>query len=214
MTRKGYHYSFKMYCKVVARDDKGRVIYNKRFASKSFVANWIQWLYSAFTNSTVHNMITTSGASAGGGSPCLNSGPIGVNNGVTIMAGTGNPNYGIVVGSGTSTPTINDFELGIQIQNGTGANQLQYGNMTALSVIISSANNQMILEFQRTFVNGSGASVTVTEVGLIFNLAFLSGSSSNTSNAYCLILHDLLPSAVIIPNGGSLSVTYELVLQN
>jgi len=213
MARKGYHYSFKMYCKVVARDDKGRVIYNKRFASKSFVANWIQWLYSAFTNSTVQNMNTTSGSSAGGGIPCNNGGPSATNT-VTIMAGTDNPTYGIVVGSGTSTPTINDFELGNQIQNGTGANQLQYGNMTALSVIISSANNQMILEFQRTFVNGSGASVTVTEVGLIFNLAFLSGPSSNTSNAYCLILHDLLPNAVIIPNGGSLSVTYELVLQN
>jgi hypothetical protein len=214
MTRKGYHYSFKMYCNVVARDDKGRVIYKKRFASKSFVANWIYWLYSAFANTSVQNMKTTSGASAGGGVPCNNGGPIGGLDSVTIMAGTGNANYGIVVGSGTSTPTINDFELGNQIQNGTGANQLQYGNMTALTVIISSANNQMILEFQRTFVNGSGASVTVTEVGLIFNLAFLSGPSSNTSNAYCLILHDLLPNAVIIPNGGSLSVTYEIILQN
>jgi len=207
MSRKGYHYSFKMYCKVVAKDEKGKVIYNKRFASKSFVANWLQWLYSAFTNSTVQNMITTSGASAGSGVPCPFGGPTCV---VTIMAGTGNPNYGIVVGSGTSTPTINDFELGNQIQNGTGANELQYGSMSALTVIISSANNQMILEFQRTFVNGSGASVTVTEVGLIFDLASL----GSTSNAYCLILHDLLPNAVIIPNGGSLSVTYELVLQN
>ena len=132
--------------------------------------------------------------------------------------------YGIVVGSGTATPTPMDYNLQSQIVNGTGSGQLVYGahtispapvsngsgnvyttTTTPSSGLLPVSGNTTSWQITRTFTNNSGASITVSEVGLISQIWVNSSSS-----VFVLLAHDLLSSAITIPNNGVMAITYTI----
>jgi hypothetical protein len=105
----------------------------------------------------------------------------------------------IQVGSGTQSfsPTLNS--LSMPIPNGTGAGQLQYGNVsvnyTSTSIFISV-----------TVFNNSGSTINVTEIGLIGTVAFI-----NISTTYTFLLsYDTFSTAISIPNASL--ATFQITL--
>ena len=104
----------------------------------------------------------------------------------------------LVVGSGTTPPKITDTGLTNQIGNGTSPGQLQYGNNSFTTPIINTNTNTGSFTWSKTFNNGSGGNVTVSEVG-----AYLSGT---------FILHDLLPSSITLAPNQVLTVVYTITI--
>jgi len=108
----------------------------------------------------------------------------------------------IVVGSGTAKPSITDTGLESQISNGTGAGQLQYGTDSLTKPAANTNTNTGSMTWSKSFTNGSGGNVTVSEVG-----AYL-----QTSGTQHFILHDLLPSPITLSPNQVLTVVYTITI--
>jgi len=202
-------------------DKNGKIIKVHKQKSHSFLMNFLALLTSAFVNKAnsiigYYYFKSTSGAwfSDDGSNTNLSS--------FLLMNDTNNDStYGIVVGTGTATPTPNDDNLGNQIVNGTGSGQLVYGahsinpapgtsqiqgqSTKPTSGILTPSGNTTSWQISRTFQNQSGASITVSEVGILVNTRAYSADW-----IYVLIIHDLLSSAITIPNGGVMAITYTI----
>ena len=111
--------------------------------------------------------------------------------------GVGILTKGIIVGTGTTAPTNTDYVMESPIAHGTGAGELQYQATTYTWADVVGANVDAIIT--RTFLNGSGGTVTVNEIGI-----------------YCLDtqsyleLRDVLAAGVDVENGETLTVQYTL----
>jgi len=162
------------YLTVIVTDKNGKVVYRRRYKSRSFVVGFLNALYTNFSSSP-------------GASQYFQ-----------------NPN--LVVGSGTTPPSITDGGLTSQIGNGTGAGQLQYGTDSLTTPITNLNNNSASFTWSKSFTNGSGGNVTVAEVG-----AYIQTNNQNSPISY-FILHDLLPSQITLANTQVLTVVYTITI--
>jgi len=171
--------------------ENGRVIKRTRWRrSRSFVLNFMGLLFVQAAQ-TSFSMTDISGTSRGISAYTAN---------LAMNGGAGNTNMGIVVGSGTAAPTPNDYKLATLITHGTAAGQLSYGACAVGSPTASGSD--VLMTLTRALTNGSGADVTVTEIGV-----HAEGNISSTVY-YFLVLRDVLPSPVTVANGQTLTVQY------
>ena len=188
-------HTLKVYCLVEVKD-KGKVIYSEQFESHSFVAQWLQLLYSMFGDINISIL--------GNSVPFIPSPFIAP---MVLNDGSNDNSYGIQVGSGT-TKSINDTGLDSLIPNGNSAGQLAYGTVSVTSPTTNTSTNQGSLSVSRSFTNNSGGSVTVSEVGVVANVFALNGNRYNI-----FIIHDILSSPITLTNGQVLTVTYIFSIQ-
>ena len=113
-----------------------------------------------------------------------------------------NGSYGLVVGTGTAAPTNADYALATIIGHGTGAGQLDYGAHSRTTTGIVGANVDYIIS--RTYYNGSGASITVNEIGVYC----CSQDSGNNTCCFCIV-RDVI-TAITVANTQTLTVQYTL----
>jgi len=185
----------KAYLKIKVIDENGKCTYYRRYRSRSFVANFLRQIFTNLSHQSVNNVNT------GGGSYSI------VNYDTIIVNDVSNDdNYGILIGSGTSAPSIIDHNLSQVISNGASVGQMQYGAVSVTGAVTNTSTNTGYITVTRTFTNNSGSSITVSEVGLVA----WSGNFSGQSNQFYLIIHDLLPTPITVPNGSSLSISYEI----
>jgi len=131
----------------------------------------------------------------------------------SVTAPSGNSSYGIVIGSGASagsTPSPTAYNLVAQIPNGTSSGQIEYGAVSVGGVSQSGQITQFTIS--RSFTNVSGATIIITEIGLIvyvtgFAMATVSAHSAVSSDNF-LIAYDIPSSEIPIQNGQTLSITY------
>jgi len=206
---------------ITVKDKNGKIIKQHKQHSHSFLMNFAAMLattmlnpYPSFNN--FYYFRITSGTWYS-----LDNANTYASDLFSMLNGANNSTYGIVVGTGTATPTPNDFELGNQIINGTGSGQLSYGahsisptagtsalqagTSTPTQGILTPSGNTTSFSVSRTFQNQSGASITVSEVGIMSNTQ----EYNNVTNPV-LLIHDLLSSAITIPNGGVMAITYTI----
>jgi len=122
----------------------------------------------------------------------------------TWMGPVNSDAFGIVVGTGTTPPTVSDYSMETKITHGTGAGQLSYAAETVPTAPTTSGTKRYF-EHQRQFTNNSGAQITVNEIGIIgrqFSAAY-----------YFLICRDVLASGVDVPNTKVLTVKYKVTIQ-
>jgi len=219
------HNNIDMRLTITVKDKNGKIIKQHKQHSHSFLMNFLAMLATMMVNSynSYNNFFyyrSTTGTwwspSTGGTYGATNSEEL-----FDMLDDANDSTYGIVVGTGTATPTPNDYNLQSQIINGTGAGQLYYGahsisptptttsngNMTSPPSpgTLTPSGNTTSFSVSRTFQNQSGASITVSEVGILAqSLGF------NQPNIYILIIHDLLSSAITIPNNGVMAITYTI----
>jgi len=184
----------------------GTVVREWTEPAHSFVENFalfIQALWgstSAVLTDTAGYSVSINGASGGT---------------MAINAPSGNDSYGIVIGSGAaagSTPSPFASNLTAKIPQGTASGQIEYG---ATSVSTASVSGQTTsFTITRSFTNVSGATINVTEIGIIAYLtgwamsASSGGAPVNVSSDYVLIAYDIPSSAISLQNGQTLTITY------
>jgi hypothetical protein len=114
--------------------------------------------------------------------------------------GAGEVNFGIIVGTDNTAPTINDYVLGTPIAHGVGAGQLQYSAVTFAVPVADATTTQFTIT--RDFANGSGGPITVQEVAL-----YVKGFDYNTTY-YFMAIRDVIPGGIAVANGQTLTLNY------
>jgi hypothetical protein len=81
-----------------------------------------------------------------------------------ISAGNGVDTWGIMLGTSNTAKGDSDYTLGAKIAHGIGSGQLSYGTTTNNPPEVT--DNITDMSFTRTFINNSGAPITVREIGI------------------------------------------------
>ena len=201
--------TFNTYLIAIIRDVKGKVIGIHRQRSHSPTANFIGLMLplTYFATTGKSYTITTTGNSTHGYAPALNTGAACISYPNTEYS---YPSYIVMiqVGSGQQSNPYSAYTLAAPIANGSGTGQLVYGQPSIPSAITVSGSEAYFV-ISQAFNNSSGATITITEVGIVIYLQLGSVFSSAPSfSGSLLVWYDVLSSALSIPNGGSLVIYY------
>jgi hypothetical protein len=201
--------TFNVYLTVVVRDSEGKVVKVHRQRSHSPTANFIGLMlpltYFVVTGNSY--TIKTTGGSTYNYKPAISatvaciSYPNSANN---------YPSYIVMiqVGSGQQSNPYSAYSLAAPIANGTGQGQLVYGQ-PSVPPNITVSGSEAYLTISQTFNNNSGGTVTITEVGIVTQIAFgASYSNVVTFSGNVLVWYDVLSSPISVPNGGSVTIYY------
>ena len=181
----------------IITDKNGKVVKQTHWRkSRSFVLQYLQ-LLEGFFRATSLSIKDTGGALRSCPYPYSDLSYL-----FCVGAGDNDSNFGLVVGTGTTAPTNTDYALATQIAHGVGAGQLDYGAHNFTSAGVVGANVDLIVS--RTYYNGSGASITVNEVG-IYSRNY---DSVNVLRYFCIV-RDVI-TAITVANTQTLTVQYTL----
>jgi len=179
---------------LTVKDKNGKITEHRVMPSKSFVRQFLEllWIQAYQVSELVCEDIRTTGNIVEGipeSGILFNSNAL-VNDDV----------YGIIVGSGTTAPTISDYALETAIAHGAGAGQLQYSAVTFGAPASDATTSQFTIT--RDFANASGGAITVNEIGL-----YVKAYRYNI-DYYFLTIRDVIGGGISVPNGQTLTVNY------
>jgi len=113
----------------------------------------------------------------------------------------------ILVGSGSNSSPYSAYNLALPIANGSGTGQLLYSSIsTPTSITINGSQAYFIIS--QSYANQSGATITISEVGIITYLYFTNVYSTQTKVGSSLVWYDVLSSPISLSNGQSVVIYY------
>jgi len=125
-------------------------------------------------------------------------------------AAANDDSYGIVVGTGNTPPTINDYALQTKVAHGNGAGQVQYGGVTFGLPTSNTTTSHFTVT--RNFSNVSGNPVVIYEMGLYVKgdnpLPWISHRYSQSYRYNFCTIRDVIPAGITILNGETLTINY------
>jgi len=187
--------TIKLRYRLTIRDANGRVASRGRWRrSRSYVEQLTHQLLGKFSNVDVTIKDT------GGTSRTYD-----VSNSASSMYSLNqatNALMGLVVGTGSTAVDISDYALGTQIAHGTGSGQMEYAAGAYSAHQVSGQTAQFTIT--RTFINSSGASITINEVG-IYN-----SCHDGVAWRYYLIVRDVVSGGQAVANGQSATLEYTI----
>lgn len=118
-----------------------------------------------------------------------------------VDAGIGTDDYGIVVGinTGSSAEDNEDYVLDTPIAEGSAEGELSYQAVTFITPTVDAPN--VDFDITRTFLNESGGTITVKEIGII--------CKNISDTKYHLLLRDVVSDEAVLA-GYTLTVVYTL----
>jgi len=118
--------------------------------------------------------------------------------GLNVSAGVGADTWGIRIGTGSTAPTINDYNVEAGIAHAT----MNHGAVTFGLPASDASTSQFTVT--RDFSNVSGGVVTVNEIALIALLY-----KAQTSYTV-MIIRDVISGGISVPNGQTLTINYRI----
>ena len=106
---------------------------------------------------------------------------------------------GIIAGTGTTAPTIDDYVIETIIAHGNAAGQLEYSSHVIAAVASDATTSQLTIT--RNFANASGGEITVTEIAL-----YVHGFDGATKDF--MVIRDVIAGGIAVPDGQTLTVNY------
>lgn len=184
-----------MYYRMLQHDADGNLVKDSGLLpSHSYVLQFLEMIEGLF-NRIDKNAKDVDGASSAiitAGTPISNRG--------RVDAGIGADTYGIVVGTNAgSTPEDNEnYKLDTKIlHSATGeGGKLNYRDVSFLAPVEAAGN--IDLDITRPFINESGSTITVKEIGII-----------SAGGGYHLLLRDIVTDEAVA-DGSTLTVVYTL----
>jgi len=197
--------TFSAYLVIVVRDMDGKIINVHKQKSHSPTSNFIRLLLPFTWYNITGQQITVTNINGASNLWAPYRGPITYPN-----TQVNNPSYVLMIQVGTSTQSnlASVTSLAAPIGNGTGPGQLIYGT-PAVSTNITASGSSAYFYVSQPLINNSGASITITEVGLVTQI-WVNGQGCVYSVNFgpLLMWYDVLSSAITIPNGGSAVIYY------
>jgi len=191
--------NLQLHAELEVRDKYGKLITRRRFKSKSLLKNFamaLRGLMYGIINEKCDTLKDTGGINRTYPDGTMSYPIFKTQAPVNIDA------YGIQVGVGTQAVIRDDYMLATKCSHGSGVDQFMYGAVALESVDGTPPVSQW--RIIRTFSNNSGATITVNEMGLVFNAFQVTGSL----NIYVMIARDKLVTGVDVANGQTLTVRY------
>jgi hypothetical protein len=176
---------------VVVRDRHGKIVSRERRKSKSFLKQWNQLVYVQFSQASI-SITDTDGVARNMVAHSVS---------FQMNGPAGNLDFGLVVGTGETAVTINDYSLEALIAEGAGVGQLNYNACDVAAYVVSAPNCSFIVS--RAAINNSGVLITVKESGLN------SRCWDTTSRSICGV-RDVFGTPQDVPDGGSIIVNYTM----
>jgi len=187
----------KTYYRILKYDQKGKLIKDTGLiVSHSYVIQFLEIIEGLFSRSNPA-VTATDVANAESIIVGLNN----TNSYGRVDAAVGDDTYGIVIGTnaGVSAEDNEDYALDTKILNGAGGGQLNYQAVTF--VVPRAVGPNIDFDVLRTFVNASGGTITVKEIGIIIK---------NTDDTkYHLLLRDVVADEPV-DDAETLTVIYTL----
>jgi len=177
----------KLSYEIIVTDKNGKVIHREKRVSRSWLENYNHLMFGAFNSSNV--TVTDRD-----GLPVEVPGPGYYT--FWCKGGAGVDYQGIVIGTDNTAVTISDYKLGAQIAHGVGAGQIQHLATVIPSPTVDATSSSYTLT--RSFINQSGSSITVREIGLY----------GRAGAIYIGYVRDVLGTEKVIPDGGAIAVIY------
>lgn len=115
----------------------------------------------------------------------------------------------IMIGSGNTAESFDDYALATPIDSGTGAGQLTYGTRTVLTTWIGGSRLFRTI-ITRQFTNESGDAVSVAEKGLFLDTLKRPGSTTSNFLEKTLVQRDVLAAPASVPNGATWTAAYQV----
>jgi len=203
-----YQKSFSATLTIIVKDKDGKVIKIHKQKSHSPTANFIGLMLPMTYYINIGSPWTLTSTS----NTTQSYNPNSPSNGIGILYPNTTRQYqdylqNIAVGSGTQSNPYNAYNLALPITNGSGTGQLVYGPLDIPSGI-GINNNQAYFIISQSYANESGATITISEVGLIIGLSIGTSGSYEVSPVPTLIWYDVLSSPISVANGQQVVIYY------
>lgn len=173
---------------VVVRDRQGKVISRERRRSRSFLKQWNQLVYVQMAQTGL--TITDTGGVARSINICATN--------FNMYGSAGSTISGIVVGTGNTAVTINDYALETQIEEGTGAGQMEHLTCTAAAFVVAPPSCYFVVS--RTIANNSPGVITVREAAIYMKMKTYYGCATR----------DVFITPQAVPIGGSITIDWTI----
>lgn len=173
---------------VVVRDPNGKVISRERRKSRSFIKQWNQVVYIHMAGVAL-DIVDTGGTTQSITRHNLS---------FKMNAGPGTLTQGIVVGTGDTAVTINDYQLAAIIAEGAGDGQLNYAGCSVATSVVSAPTCGFLVS--RSAVNNHVDTITVKESGIYMG----------AGGYFVMAVRDVFITPQDVPNGGSITINYTL----
>ncbi|MBA7700468.1 hypothetical protein ES703_109182 [subsurface metagenome] len=181
---------------LTVKDKNGKVTDHRVMRSKSFVRQFLELLWvQAFQipYPAPYSVKDTSNTSRNiwGSSRTFGS-----------TAASGDVTHGIIVGTGSTAPTIDDYAIETLIDHDASpptAGRLQYGAVAFGAPASDATTSQFTIT--RDFANASGGAITVNEIAL-----YVKGYGATTY--YFMAIRDVIAGGISVPDGQTLTVNY------
>ena len=182
---------------LTVKDKDGKVTNHRVMRSKSFVRQFLELLWIQtyqIPEVAPYNMRDTANALQDICESCYTFASDG---------GVGIVTHGIIVGTGNTPATIDDYALETLILHDAApptADRLQYGAVTFGAPASDATTSQFTIT--RNFANGSGGAITVNEVALYVK------SYKYNVTYYFMTIRDVIAGGIAVPDGDTLTVNY------
>lgn len=183
---------------LTVKDKDGKVTEKRVLKSRSFVRQFLELLWVKFLRLPLKAPLLMKDTSSFARD---------IYNKIETFAsdgGVGVVTHGIIVGTGTGGPTIDDYALETPIAHGTGAGppkEIQYGAVTFGAPASDTTTSQFTIT--RNFSNNCGAEITVNEIGL-----YVEGYDTGDITRYFMIIRDVIDPGIVVGDGQTLTVNY------
>ncbi len=188
--------------RAIVRDPDGKVISDtEQKPAKSFVIQFLEFVAAMF-----YATGDTPATAIDGGEEYFYAPTLRFEMAFRAIAPVSNSDYGIVIGTGDTAETNEDYKLETQLTQGAGAGNITYGATIIEAVAVVGPN--VDLETKRTFTNNTGSTITVKEAGM-YTWSFFYNGFPDFQGHHCII-RDVLGAPVDVPDKCSLTVYYTL----
>ena len=126
-----------------------------------------------------------------------------------FVSDNGDATKGIVVGTGNTAYSFEDYQLSAQVTHGVADGQLSY-TLSTIAKEFDTITKKYNVTHERIFYNNSAASITIKEVGIIGGMV---SDAGGVTARKCLLCRDILGTAPDVPAGAKITITYTMSTQ-
>ena len=207
------------YIEVTVKDRFGNIVQKGRHEMRSFVNNLLKMiegfmlcggstqsvtitLPTGSSKSTYVCWYASGGRSHGGGTP------------LAAKAADNDDTYGIIVGSGETPVTLNDYSVESKIAHGSGSGQLDYSPVTVEDLGLDTIVTPPVYRIRliRTFTNHTPSTITISEVA-IYARSYWKDSAGVAADDKFMIMRDVLSPPYNVPSGGIATVVIDVEVE-
>ncbi len=196
MKEKKKAHGIQLLVRAVVRDPEGKIVTDTgRKPAKSFLIQFLEFIYA------MGNGATFNATDQGGNENTIYHTGTTCNYILEAKGPVNEAGWGIQVGTGDTGETNTDYVLETKLYEGVGAGNITHGVTTIVAAAVVGAN--VDVEIYRPFTNNTGSTIIVKETGIMVRYRYL-------SLRYHLLIRDVFPGPVTVPDKFTLTIYYTL----